>query len=260
MKKSLFAVLCVVPALAHDLYLIPESFRVESGKPAVVYIHNGDEFPQSGGPPSPNRLRDVQQISSAGTKPLTAIGNEEKRGRATFQSHDGGVILTATTIPNYLELPPEKFNDYLKHEHLDAIIEWRKQHGEAAKPSRELYSKHAKSLVAGGQGSKLYAKPAGLNIEFIPAVDPFTLKAGQSLPVTLLFRGKPSANTPVEVMCARGEQLVSEQWSTTDTQGRASLKVAPRSICKLHAIRMERSDGTKADWESYWASLTFETP
>jgi hypothetical protein len=32
-------------------------------------------------------------------------------------------------------------------------------------------------------------------------------------------------------------------------------------VCKLHAIHMvRRADRKDADWESHWASLTFEVP
>jgi hypothetical protein len=29
---------------------------------------------------------------------------------------------------------------------------------------------------------------------------------------------------------------------------------------RLHAIQMERASDSEADWESFWATLTFEIP
>ena len=254
--------LCAAPVLAHDLYLMPERFRLEPSASAVLYIHSGDEFPQSGGPPVLARLRDVQRIDAKGRSPLDEVQIEGQRGRTTFRAVPGGFVLTARTLPNFLSLPADKFEEYLQHEHLDSIIAWRKANGEAAATSRELYSKYAKSIVHGGSGATdIVTKPVGLPIEIVPQVDPTRLPPGHPLPVRVLYEGKPLPQLSVESMCATGGKLVLEKWVTTDAAGRANLPVQAGAVCKLHAIHMvRRTDRTEADWESYWASLTFEIP
>jgi hypothetical protein len=256
-------VFCGAPLLAHDLYLMPERFRLEPSATAVLYIHNGDEFPQSGGAPVLDRLRDVQRVDAKGRSSLDEVQNEAQRGRTTFRVVPGGFVLTARTLPNLLSLPADKFEEYLKHEHLDPIIAWRKANGEAAAPSRELYSKYAKSIVHGGGGGTrdFVTRPVGLPIEIVPEVDPTRLAAGNSLAVRVLYESKPVPQLAVESMCASGGKLVVEKWATTDAEGRAMLPVQAGAVCKLHAIHMvRRADRKDADWESHWASLTFEIP
>jgi hypothetical protein len=256
-------VLCGAPVLAHDLYLMPERFRLEPSGSAMLYIHNGDEFPQSGGAPVLERLRDVQRIDAKGRFPLDAVQNEAQRGRTTFGVVPGAFVLTARTVPNFLSLPADKFEDYLRHEHLDQIIAWRKANGEAAAPSRELYSKYAKTIVHGGGNgaSDFVTRPVGLTVEIVPEIDPARLAAGDSLPVRVLYESKPLPQLAVESMCAVDGKLVVEKWVTTDTAGRARLPVQAGAVCKLHAIHMvRRTERKDADWESHWASLTFEVP
>jgi hypothetical protein len=43
----------------------------------------------------------------------------------------------------------------------------------------------------------------------------------------------------------------------TDDEGRIDVPVTPGQW-RLHAIHMERSTKPDADWESFWATLTFE--
>ncbi len=45
----------------------------------------------------------------------------------------------------------------------------------------------------------------------------------------------------------------------TKSEGRVSINVDRAGKWRLHAIKMERcAEPQVADWESYWASLTFE--
>ena len=56
-------------ASAHDLYLMPESFRV-SGTQLIVGVNNGDAFPNSQSAPPMRRLTDGTLHTSKGAVPL----------------------------------------------------------------------------------------------------------------------------------------------------------------------------------------------
>ncbi len=169
-----------------------------------------------------------------------------------------GLLLTARTIPNFIELDPVKFEQYLEHENLQWVIEWRKSHGESSKPGRELYSKYVKSIVHTGGPDSFVCRPSGQTIEFVPLVDPASLSPGQSLKVRILFRGSPAPNLHVEAASLSGGVVKQRDVGRTDSQGQINIPLDVAGIWKLHAIRMERSNSNKADWESFWASLTFE--
>lgn len=258
------ALLAVILGLAggaagHDLYLMPERFVAEPGTVLGIAFENGDGFPEGEAPVAPERLRDTRLISRAGTEPFTGVIAEKRRTRAAVRVPGSGIaILTARTLPRFLELPPEKFEAYLEHEHLTDILAWRREHGESGKPGRELYSKYVKSLVRAGSSDGFWSERAGLLVEFIPEADPYSLRPGDALPVRLLMGGAPAAGVAVESAWLEKRAGKTEFVGRTAADGRIRVPLRAPGPHRLHAIIMRRCDDTaKADWESFWATLTF---
>lgn len=246
-------------AAGHDLYLMPERFVAEPGMVLSIAFENGDGFPEGEAPVAPDRLRDARLISRAGTEPFTRMVAEQRRTRAEVRVPGAGIaLLTARTLPRFLELPPEKFEAYLEHEHLTDILAWRREHGEEGKPGRELYSKYVKSLVRAGRSDGFWSERAGLLIEFIPEADPYSLRPGDALPVRLLLGGAPAAGVAVESAWLDRGAGKTEFVGRTDAAGRIRVPLRAPGPHRLHAIIMRRCDDpAKADWESFWATLTF---
>lgn len=247
-------------AIAHDLYVMPERFRVSAGETVAVALHNGDAFPESEASIAVERLRDTLARTSEKT---VAIRNLRVRGNRTMGSFtvpgSGTVLLTAYTIPNFIEIQPNEASAYLKEEGLVEALDWRAKHGEGNKPSRERYSKYVKSLLLAGAPNDFYGTVAGLVIEIVPEKDPYLLEPGQSLPVRVLFRGTPAADLQMEAAWAGTHDKSVRIAGRTDREGRIVVPLPRAGIWRLHTIKMERcSDPKAADWESYWASLTFE--
>jgi uncharacterized GH25 family protein len=241
-------------AWGHDLYLMPDSFVVKAGARVSVSMHNGDEFPESDGPPALARLRDSSVVSAKGQAAMENVRAEQKRGRAEYTAPAGGFVLMTRTIPHFIDLSPESFHDYLEHEGLGWVVEWRKKNGEAGARGRELYSKHAKAVVHAGAGASVATKPVGHAVEIVPLRDPASIKPGGTLPFQVLFQGKPAG-----VMAVGAAHTGGSVKLTTDAQGRGSVVVSREGPWKLHTIRMVRLEQReKADWESFWASMTFE--
>ena len=254
---------CLLPAVtsAHVLYLMPERFAVEPGAVLEIRFENGDDFPEGEVPVLPERLRSLRLHSASGEAAFENVQAGERRTTARVRMPGAGTaILTAETLPRFIELAPEKFHAYLKHEHLDAVLAWRERAGETAKPGRELYSKYVKALIHGGRPDETYRREVGFIVEFVPEADPFALRPGDELPVRLLFRGKPAADVAVQSAWLENGAGRIEVVGRTDTTGRIRVPVRAEGPHRLHAIVMERSSGAEADWESFWASLTFEIP
>lgn len=247
---------------AHDLYLMPEKFVVAAGTPLRVVFQNGDEFPEASSPTKPERLRNTRAIGKGGKAEFENITAEAKRTVATVRVPAAGTaILTANTIPNFIELDAVKFLSYLEHENLTNAVQWRAAHGEGNKPGRERYSKYVKSLLRVGPADDFYKEKTGLTIEIIPESDPYGLRPGQMLPVQVLFRGQPAVDIAVESASLVQGKAHMETIGRTDKNGRISIPVKATGPHRLHAIVMERCAEPKAaDWESFWASLTFSIP
>jgi uncharacterized GH25 family protein len=226
-----------------------------------VGIHNGDRFPESEVAASLDRLRDVTVHAGKLQYNVTnlRVDGEKVTGDARIPAK-GTLVISARTVPNLIELAPEAFEKYLKGEGLDSVIEFRKQRGESGKPGRELYSKYAKALVHASVVDDNSTKASGLAIELVPEKDPYSLKVGERMPLRLLWKGKPASGVMVEAARV-GSTGPAESYAVgrTDAEGRVYVSLSAAGKWRLHAIAIERcQDPQKADWESYWASLTFE--
>ncbi|MFN3324366.1 MAG: DUF4198 domain-containing protein [Bryobacteraceae bacterium] len=251
--KAFWIFLLAGPLLAHDLYLLPERFRVEPGASFLLSVCVGDSFPVSEGPADPRRLIgarfsdgaeiDGWQIVGASTHAVVRVNSK------------GSVYAGVGTKPRRIELPAEKFAKYLAEEGLNHVAQWRKENGEADKQASELYSKFAKTLLVSGVPSDGWKAVFGYPIEIVPERDPSALRPGELLPILLLYDGKPLAGAQVEAAWEGGSKVAGR----TDRNGRLKVPLTTTGKWRLHAVTMRRStQPDTADWESYWASLTFE--
>jgi hypothetical protein len=246
MKQIALFMLCGAGCLAHDTYLMPAKFVTQPGKPLLVSVHNGDSFPRSEHATDPRRLVCLKLSDG------TVVSDLQIAGRATHGTvtvpGKGSMYVIAETQPKLIEMTAPKFAAYLREEGLphaakgDAVV-------------REIYRKYAKAYLVSDAPDAGYAKPAGLAIEIVPEADPASLRAGSELPVRVLFRGAPLPNAQMEKAWTGGRAVVGR----TDSGGRLRVPVDSAGKWRLHVVHMEPARETaKADWESYWASLTFE--
>ena len=140
------------------------------------------------------------------------------------------------------------------------VIDWREKNNQAASVGRERYSKYVKSIVAVGAPDDFYRQPVGFPIEIIPESDPTKLKAGDTLSIRVLFRGRPASDLQIETAWLTPEgKSTRKPAGRTDREGRFAVPIGSRGIWKLHTVLMERcQEPSVADWESFWTSLTFE--
>jgi Domain of unknown function (DUF4198) len=258
--RRLIWLACALPCVAHDLYLMPARFLAQRGQPLEFAFQNGDEFPVAFAPVKLERLRDTELRSRAGRAPFENLvaGEKNTTGRVMVPGN-GVAILTARTITNLIEMTPPEFREYLEHENLSDVVKWREANGQSAKPGRERYSKYVKALILSGKPDSYYRERTGLTIEIIPEANPYALQLGQMLPVQVLFRGKPAAGVAVESAWLENGKATLAVVGRTDAQGRVTVPVKAAGPHRLHAIVMERcAEPQAADWESFWASLTFE--
>jgi uncharacterized GH25 family protein len=258
-KRLTFALaVCLIPAgtaAAHDTFIMPEKFQVTPRTAVKIGFHSADSFPESSG--IPKRLRDV--FLHAGGGPVAITVNEDgKRVVGTVTAPTSGyMIVTAVNAAATESMKAPAFLDYIKEEGLTHVIDARAQAGEADKPARERYTMFAKSIFLAGAPNDAYKTAVGLPIEIVPEKDPASLKTGESLPVRVLFRGAPAKG--LDVMAASNAPAYAKNRSIgkTDANGRIAVPVTSGQW-RLHTIHMERSTTSDADWESFWATLTFE--
>jgi uncharacterized GH25 family protein len=238
---------------AHYTFIMPEKFRVASGAEVNIGFHASDSFPES--TQLPKRLENVQLHTSTGATALPAFRVDGLRQLSTIKPVNGYSIITAINPAKTENMKPASFTDYLKEESLTHVIEARAKAGETDTPGREKYSMYLKSIVLAGQPNDGYKKVVGLPIELVPEKDPYQIKKGESLPVRVLFKGAPAKNLEIFATSAGKAKNVGK----TDNNGRINVPVTT-GTWRLHTILMERVTLPDADWESFWATITFEIP
>lgn len=252
--------LMAVSALAHDMYILPGSFRPAKGELVKAGFHVGDSFPDSEVSGRIERLVNPRLLWQGGEVAFGNLRVEGKRDVADVRvGGSGNLIAAVQTKPTLIELEPKKFVEYLREEGLAEVIAWREQHGESGKPGKERYSKFAKSLLLSGAPNGFATNVVGLTVEIVPEADPYEMKVGDQLPVRVLFRGKPAGGLQLEAAWASASGNKTVVVGRTDTEGRIRVPLQTAGRWRLHTIKMERcSEPAVADWESFWASLTFE--
>jgi uncharacterized GH25 family protein len=251
---------------AHDLWLVPTLFSVAPGARVAVKMNTGDTFPNSEGAVKPERIERAALISANSSTLLTTFRTE---GNSTVADviapgKDGGAIVEVLLKPIATKQPRASFDEFVKHEGLDAIAAQLARTSERRAEERRTYAKYAKTLLRVGNGkgaAKLYQKPLGHRLEIVAEADPFSLRPGGTLPVRLLFDGKPLAGARVVI----GSTAVATATQSklpgvrTDTDGRARLQLDKTGGAHyVHALHMIPATGkSDVEWESFWATLTF---
>ena len=196
-------------------------------------------------------------------KEFVVEGEQRKAIRGRDGADPAGFLRPASGLqvvgyfsnPSRIELPAEKFNAYLEEEGLDSILALRKQ---SDAPGRELYSRCAKSLVLSGSPSELDGdRRLGFPLELVAERNPYALRGGQDLPVLLLWQGRPLEGALVVAInrAFPADKLAAR----SDRDGRVGLRLKPGGMWLIKAVHMVAAPaGADADWQSYWASLTFE--
>src|SRR6185295_8811529 len=123
----------------------------------------------------------------------------------------------------------------------------------------ELFSRCAKTLLLSGpldagQGDR----SLGFPLELVAERNPYAIAAGQDLPVRLTYEGRPLAGALVAAM---NQDASSKLTARSDKDGRVHFRLPGAGMWMIKAVHMiPAQPGAQADWQSFWASLTFELP
>ncbi|HEX2225065.1 MAG TPA: DUF4198 domain-containing protein [Thermoanaerobaculia bacterium] len=250
--------LMALPMAAHDFWIAPSTFRPEPGQKVAVHLRVGDALPGDAVPRMPQRIERFALVS-AQVSDISGVEGADPAGFVTVAA-PGRAYLVYDSNHASITLDGAKFEQHLAEQGLEKISELRRKSGQTAAAAREIYSRCAKALLAVGNetAGSGYDRQAGLPLELVPEADPYGLLPGGSLPVRLLYHGKPLAGVRFEARQeGGGEPIVGR----TDGAGRFVLRLPSVGLWLVKAVHMVTApEGSGADWESFWASLTFELP
>ena len=245
------------PLLAHDFWIEPTSFSPKLGEIVGVRLRVGVNLVGDPVPRVPALVNQFVVVEASDRKPIFGRDGADPAGFLRVVS-PGLQVIGYYSKPSRIELPAETFNAYLKEEGLDSIVALRARRNETGASARELYSRCAKSLVLSGEPSETEGdRLLGFPLELVAERNPYALRAGEDLPVRLLWQGRPLAGALVVAINRKDPQ--EKLSARSDRHGRARFKLRPGGMWLVKAVHMiPAPTGSKADWASYWASLTFE--
>ena len=209
------------------------------------------------------RLRDVSIVSPSGEVSRPTDGAWRDDGATTrldLETGDAGTyVISVSTKPREIDLKAKDFNEYLEHDGIPDVLAARRKAGELGRDVRERYSKHVTAVLQVGEArTDTYAKPLGYPAEITPRQNPYSLRAGRTLEVLCTVEGKPVANQYVLSAYEAGGRLSREVGARTDAQGVARVRLTGAGRWYVKMIHMSPSADAGIDYESKWATLTFE--
>jgi hypothetical protein len=261
------AVAALLPAgaaQAHDFFLIPAAAFGRPGGEVAIAMHVSEVFPGEPTAWRVKRTREFFLVDGEGRLDLAGapLAGEPPRARVTLRA-PGTAVVALVTEATYIEIEPGAFEDYLRMEGHADVLGARAGSGDAARPGRERYTRFVKTLVHAGAPTPVPLRPVGLKIEIVPEADPAAARPGSDLPVRVLFDGRPYAGG---YLCAtyagHSEAHDAYAWcGRTGAEGRAEVPIRAPGWQLLRITRMvPRRGDPRADWESFWAALTFLVP
>ena len=238
---------------AHDFWIEASRHQLKPGMGVALRLKVGTGF---AGEPVPRNPALIQRFAVAGPgKETPALGAEgaDPAGLARIEGPGLHWVVYQSTYST-VELEGPKFEAYLAEEGLEAVSAARRRQGETRKPARDRFMRCAKALLdAGGEAGQDFQRVLGLELELVPLSDP--RKADAELGLKLLYRGRPLPGALVRLQ--RKGTPVSVQ-ARTDASGRVWLPCRGAGLWLAKAVHAVRSESPAADWQSAWASLTFE--
>jgi uncharacterized GH25 family protein len=251
---TLYTLLC-----SHEFWLHPEKYIYARGEKINVRFFVGENFEGENWHGNNQRIQSLKLYYGGVSDDLSKLISGEEGDSLELTILDEGTNLIAFHSKNtYIEIDGEKFNDYLKEDGLQNAIEYRKQSNETDSMGREYYQRCAKTLIQSGNvKDKTYNITTGMPIDIIPSSNPYQLKDNDSLRVKILFQKAPLANTLIKTWHHVNGLTEKKEWWSNEN-GEIVIPVITKGRWMISTVKMERvlSD-QKAQWQSYWGSLTW---
>lgn len=246
------------PLRAHDAWIEPTAFRPGTGAIVGARLRVGQDLIGDPLPRDSTRIWQFIVEDAGGRRPLVGRDGEDPAGWLRTNA-PGLLVIGYHSNPSAVAETAEKFDQYLAEEGLEAIAAERTRRGETG-AVRELFSRCAKSLVLAGEtGTTPAERPLGFTLELVSERNPYGLHAGQELPIRLTYEGRPLAGTLV--VAINRDAPYGKLRARSDADGRVRFQLPRGGMWLIKAVHMIRApSGAAADWESFWASLTFDLP
>jgi uncharacterized GH25 family protein len=253
---------------AHDFWLQPADYWTASNVDTPIELQVGHGPFRQRSPIRASRISRFEAMVPGGAvvdlRGRLRLGGAADDGDFSLKDPGTYVLFLQTDDHAQTHLPSIRFNDYLKVEGLTPALEQRARLHRMDTDGSERYSRCAKAIVqVGPSGAGLpdrVGKPVGMPLEIVPEANPYAVPRPATLPVHVIYAGRPLAGALVKLTDLKNDASPFEM-HLTDRDGRANFSMPTSGTWLLNVIwtkALPASD--EADFETVFASLSFGFP
>ncbi|MBI3546469.1 MAG: DUF4198 domain-containing protein [Gammaproteobacteria bacterium] len=244
-------------AQAHDFWIEPERFRPALGDKVPIHLYVGMDFKGDSAPFIPEWFQRYVYVGSQGEKPVPGSPGDDPAGIVPIATPGLTVIGYRSTQFSVTFDTLDEFEKYLLKEGLERNLALAKKNKSASGKIVENYYRCAKSLVMAKSPDTSPDRLLGFRIELMAEKSPYV--QAKHIPFRLLYENHPLAGSLVVAFnkAAPLEKLKAR----TDKNGRVHFDFNRPGTWLVTSVHMIPAPaGAGAQWESAWASLSFERP
>lgn len=246
---------------AHEFWIDPSAYQVESGAHVVAEFRNGQLFEGVSLGYFDRSSHRLQMALGEETRDLEPR-NGDRPAIDQPPMGDGLHVMIHETAPSRLTYETwDKFQAFADHKDFPDIGRRHDARGLPRENFTESYTRHVKALVEVGdsEGADRYF---GMATEFVAQTNPYAPDFAQEMTVALFYRDVPRRDAQVEIFDKSADGSVTVALTRTDDEGIATFATTPGHEYLVDAVVLREPEGASEDiaWESLWAALTFAVP
>lgn len=257
------ALLCGLPAGAHEFWISPLDYTPETGQEVKAELLVGSDMAGQAFPWLKRNTAEARMVSESWS--IDILGREGDLPALSFTPREEGltrVIFHARPAFVYFD-DAAKFQSYLEYEGLDWVLAAHRARGLPATGFNERYIRNSRALVQVGEPREdQLDQPTGMPFELVALQNPYVAGLG-AVDVRLSWNGVAAADQQVAIFVkapgGKAPEDVTRTLVKTDAEGVARIPLAAAGEYMLSSVHMEPLEGNEdAVWESHWATLNFE--
>ena len=256
LKKILtLALVGVAPVSAHEFWIEPLDYTLDSGQVLEAEVRSGEFFEGDVFPFMPQRIVAAEVVND--TSRVSLQGRAGDFPALTHRVNDGLSIVSYQSTPStHTHSNFAEFQHFLQEDGLQWVEQVHRERKLPVENFSENFTRYAKALVTAGKVSG-QDQAVGLPYELI-VMSPMGDNQAVTVELQLLARGEPAQNTQVTVFRKKSGSLASDEplKLRTNRYGQVSIPVTGGHEYLASAVIM--TAGKEVPWHSHWTSVTFE--
>lgn len=239
--------------LAHDTWLLPLR---DAGTTAAFELTSGMDFPSADySIPAERVATRGCRVAATTCELVTGKSGEHALALSADMDRVAAGVVWIDLAAKTLSLDAESVKEYFAEIDPPASVRAAYMAQPAPRLWRETYVKHAKALTgSAGEKPTAWSKSVGSELEITPSADS-DLSKGSDARFQVLSAGKPLADFAIGIVGGDGAK---PRLLRTDANGEVSMSIDRAGYWLLRVTELKPSTAKDIDWDSHFATLSFD--